>query len=109
MEIGLILFCAQGDVTGTVESLQKAREQGFSSQEGSRSVYTAEAGTSIETRGPVETTAVFASSQITHIFTLHLHIPAPGSSAKSKLTNISTADQQLCITQHYTLTPVHDE
>lgn len=42
---------------------------------------------------PVETTAVFASSQITRILTLDLHKPIPGFSAQSKLTNISTSDQ----------------
>lgn len=51
--------------------------------------------------GPVETTAVFASSQIAHILTPGLHIPIPGCSAQSKLTNISTPDQQLCLNQQY--------
>ena len=54
-----------------------------------------------QSRWPVETAAVFASSQITHILTLDLHIPIPGSSAQSKLTNINTIDQQFCINQQY--------
>lgn len=51
--------------------------------------------------GPVETATVFASSKITHILTLDLHIPIPGSSAQSKLTNITTADQQFCVNQQH--------